>query len=177
VSGRGSGGGNGRDDGIGRHGSGSGIAGIAIVALLLGLAGCALPHWPVDGPITSPYGIRFRGILPSIHEGVDIRVPVGTPIAAMKAGTVAFAGTLGDYGLVVILDHGGHTRSLYGHLSRIDVQPGERVEGGQRIGLSGQSGNASGPHLHFEILRRGRPEDPVPLLGGRPKETGGGSRP
>ncbi|MGD8278961.1 MAG: M23 family metallopeptidase [Gemmatimonadota bacterium] len=154
-----------------------GVARLIGLALMLAMAGCAIPRWPVQGPITSPYGIRFRGILPSIHEGVDIAVPVGTAIAAMKAGTVVQAGALGDYGLAVILDHGGHTRSLYGHLSRLDVQVGERVEGGQRIGLSGQSGNASGPHLHFEILRRGRSEDPVPLLGGRPKETGGGSRP
>jgi len=147
------------------------------MALTAALAACAIPHWPVRGTITSPYGIRFRGILPSIHEGVDIAVPVGTGIAAMKAGTVVHAGPLGDYGVAVILDHGRHTRSLYGHLSRVDVKVGDRVEGGQRIGLSGQSGNAAGPHLHFEILRRGRPEDPVPLLGGWPEETRGGTRP
>jgi murein DD-endopeptidase MepM/ murein hydrolase activator NlpD len=148
-----------------------------ITALVAGAAGCAIPHWPVPGVITSPYGIRFRGILPSIHEGVDIRVPVGTSIAAMMEGTVVHGGPLGDHGLAVILDHGGQTRSLYGHLSSVDVRVGERVEGGQRIGLSGQTGNASAPHLHFEIQRRGRPEDPVPLLGGRPTETRGGPRP
>jgi murein DD-endopeptidase MepM/ murein hydrolase activator NlpD len=158
---------------------GSGIRrGRAILGVIvLVFAGCAIPRWPVRGAITSPYGIRFRGILPSIHEGVDIAVPVGTVIAAMMDGTVTHAGPLGGYGLAVILDHGGQTRSLYGHLSRVDVRVGEVVEGGQRIGLSGQSGNATGPHLHFEVLRHGHSEDPVPLLGGRPKETGGGLRP
>lgn len=133
--------------------------------------GCSLAHWPVDGSISSPYGIRFRGLRPDIHGGVDISVPVGTPVVAMRSGVVEHSGPLGDYGLAVIIDHGGRTRSLYGHLSSVDVSTGERVQSRQRIGLSGRSGNATGAHLHFEIRRRGHPEDPVLLLGGRPRET------
>lgn len=139
--------------------------------------GCAVARWPAHGAIVSPYGLRFRGLRPEIHEGVDIRVPVGTPITAMMRGSVVHAGPLGEYGLTIILEHGGRTRSLYAHLSRVEVENGQPVDGGQRIGQSGQSGNATGPHLHFEILRRGRPEDPVPLLGGRPPETAPGPAP
>lgn len=143
---------------------------VPVLAVVL-ITGCALAYWPVDGPVTSPYGIRFRGLRPAIHEGVDIAVPVGTPVVAMRGGVVEHAGPLDDYGLAVIVDHGGLTRSLYGHLSSVDVDTGERVESRQQIGLSGRSGNATGAHLHFEIRRRGRSEDPVPLLGGRPRET------
>lgn len=121
--------------------------------------------------MTSPFGIRFRGLRPEIHEGVDIGTPSGTPVTAMMRGRVVHAGPLGDYGLAIILEHRGRTRSLYAHLSAAEVERGQDVDGRQVIGRSGQSGNASGPHLHFEILRRGRPEDPVPLLGRRPRET------
>lgn len=150
---------------------------LALLAATLSAARCTLARWPVDGTLTSPFGIRFRGLLPEIHRGVDIRVPTGTPVFAMRTGDVVHAAPLGDFGLTVILDHGGRTRSLYGHLSSIAVRAGTRVDGGSLIGSSGQSGNASGPHLHFEILRHGRPEDPVPLLGRRPRETSRSSPP
>lgn len=121
--------------------------------------------------MTSAYGLRFRGLWPEIHEGVDLAVPTGTPIRAMKAGTVRYAGTLGGYGLCVILQHGRNVQSLYAHLSRIDVRVGEQVAHRAVIGLSGSTGNATGPHLHFEIWRWGRSEDPVPLLGGFPRRS------
>ncbi|HEX6558684.1 MAG TPA: M23 family metallopeptidase [Longimicrobiales bacterium] len=141
-----------------------------LLILLLGISmgACALPRWPVAAPLTSPYGLRFLGLRPDIHRGVDLAVPVGTPVAAMKSGTVEFAGEMQGYGMVVILRHGASLRSVYAHLSQISVRRGDRVEGRQVIGLSGASGNASGPHLHFEIDRWGRAEDPVPLLGGLP---------
>ena len=139
--------------------------------LLLATAGCALPRWPVEAPMTSPYGLRFRGWTPDIHEGVDIAVPEGTPVRAMKAGRVAHAGSLGGYGLTVILQHGPNVQSLYAHLSRVDVRTGQSVAGRDVIGLSGRTGNATGPHLHFEVRRWGRSEDPVPLLGRPPGET------
>jgi murein DD-endopeptidase MepM/ murein hydrolase activator NlpD len=132
------------------------------------IGACSLPRWPVEAPLTSPYGIRFFGLRPDFHEGVDISVPVGTPVAAMTSGTVAFAGDMRGYGLVIVLRHSASLRTVYAHLSRIDVRAGQRVAGRQLIGLSGKSGNASGPHLHFEVQRWGHAEDPVPLLGGAP---------
>ena len=73
------------------------------------------------------------------------------------------------YGRVVMLQHGPRLRTVYAHLSEILVRKGDVVQGGQAIGKSGSSGNASGAHLHFEIRRWGREEDPVPLLGGLPR--------
>jgi murein DD-endopeptidase MepM/ murein hydrolase activator NlpD len=141
-------------------------------ALLAATTACSIPRWPVEGPMTSPYGIRLRGILPEIHRGVDVYVPEGTSIVAMKDGEVVFAGTWGSYGLAVVVQHGGGVRSLYAHLSAIDVSAGERVSGRQVIGRSGSTGNATGPHLHFEILRDGYAVDPVPLLGRFPRNGG-----
>lgn len=143
------------------------------VVLLLSFASaaCALPRWPVDGPLTSPYGIRFSGLRPDLHKGVDIAVPIGTPVVAMKAGAVEFAGEMSGYGTVVALRHSSSLRSIYGHLSRLSVKKGEHVSTGQVIGLSGASGNASGPHLHFEVQRWGREEDPVTLLGEPPQKS------
>ena len=143
--------------------------------LLLGLAGfttgCSLPRWPVEGPLVSPFGIRFEGIKPDLHRGVDISVPDGTAVKAMSKGRVRFAGTMSGYGRVVWIDHSGEVMTVYAHLSSIRVVRGEEVGAGQVIALSGRSGNATGPHLHFEVWRRGREVDPVPLLGGFP---GGG---
>lgn len=142
---------------------------ILVVSLLsIASAACALPRWPVQAPLTSPYGIRFSGIKPDLHKGVDIAVPIGTPVAAMMGGTVAFAGEMSGYGTVIVLRHGASVLSLYAHLSRMSVKQGDHVDAGQVIGLSGASGNATGPHLHFEVKRWGREEDPVPLLGGPP---------
>ena len=137
--------------------------------LLLSMStACSLPRWPVDAPLTSPYGLRFLGFNPDVHKGVDLAVPVGTPVTSIKSGTVEFAGEMRGYGTVVIVRHGGTVRSIYAHLSKLSVQKGDRVDGRQVLGLSGQSGNASGPHLHFEVQRWGRQEDPVTLLGAPP---------
>lgn len=140
---------------------------LAFVALVLA-GGCALPGWPLEGRMTSAYGLRMRGLLPEMHDGVDIVVPEGTPVRAMQNGRVRHAGGLGGYGLAVIVAHGGTVESLYAHLSQIDVAVGDEVSRGQVLGLSGQTGNATGPHLHFEIRRYGYPEDPVLLLGRPP---------
>jgi murein DD-endopeptidase MepM/ murein hydrolase activator NlpD len=141
----------------------------AAVLIQLTVAGCSVPRWPVDGVMTSPYGLRLRGWSPDLHHGVDVAAPEGTPVRAMKGGRVESAGARGGYGLTVILSHGSNMRTLYAHLSRIDVKPGDRVRGGDVIGAVGRTGNATGPHLHFEVLRWGRAEDPVPLLGGFPR--------
>lgn len=136
------------------------------------VAGCSVPHWPVDGQVTSPFGVRREGALKfGIHRGVDIAVPTGTSVRAMAPGTVEFAGWRGGYGRLIIIDHGQGVRTLYGHLSEVHVATGEEVAGRPVIGLSGATGRVTGEHLHFEILRSGRPEDPVPLLGGLPRPS------
>ena len=141
-----------------------------LLALLLSLAtiSCAVPRWPVSGPTTSEFGIRFRGVWPQVHRGIDIYVPQGTPVRAMSGGYVRFAGTMSGFGQVVWLDHGGEVLSVYAHLSSIDVQAGDTVIHREVIGASGMTGDAAGPHLHFEVWRWGREQDPVRLLGGYP---------
>ena len=99
------------------------LAGLAVVT-----AGCSLPRWPVDGPMTSAFGLRFRGLSPGIHRGVDLVAPEGTPVRAMTRGTVRFAGVQRGYGNVVWLDHGSGVRTVYAHLSRIHVETGGRVD-------------------------------------------------
>lgn len=141
--------------------------------LLLGVTlvastACSLPRWPVEGRMTSPYGMRFAGLLPSTHRGVDLVAPHGTPVRAMADAQVRFAGTMSGYGNVVWLDHGGSVLSVYAHLSEIHVSVGTLVRARSVIGLSGASGDVSGSHLHFEVWRWGRPVDPVPLLGRKP---------
>lgn len=141
----------------------------AAVLLLLTLSGCALPRWPLQGEVSSPFGVRVPGrILPTLHHGVDIRVPTGTEVRTMAPGRVRFAGTMSGYGEVVWIDHGPRLLTVYAHLSEIRVRAGDQVGSRQIIGLSGMSGSATGPHLHFEVWRSGRPRDPVPLLGGFP---------
>lgn len=141
----------------------------ATAALALAGGGCHLPAWPVDAPMTSAYGLRLRGVWPDVHRGVDLGVPTGTPVRAMAAGRVRFAGTMSGLGNVVWLDHGGTILTVYAHLSELGVRAGERVDHGAVVGLSGASGDVTAPHLHFEIWRWGRAVDPVPLLGGPPR--------
>lgn len=142
-------------------------AALGLLGLLLS-AGCAIPRWPVEGPLTSAFGVRFRGVLPEIHRGVDIAVPAGTRVRPMAPGRVRWAGTMEGFGRVVWVEHGGSVITVYAHLSRIDVRTGQRVDRDDLLGLTGRSGEAAGAHLHFEIWRWGREVDPVPLLGGRP---------
>ena len=144
----------------------------AILLTTLALPACAIPRWPLEGPMISPFGLRWRGALPSLHRGVDISVPSETAVHAMSGGRVLFAGQMSGYGQVVWIDHGGEVLTIYAHLSRLEVRTGEVVEGRQVIARSGSSGNAEAPHLHFEIWRWGREVDPVPLLGGFPVSPG-----
>ncbi len=137
-----------------------------LLALLV--SGCAIPHWPVDGTLTSAFGMRFRGILPSVHHGVDLRVPTGTPVRTILSGNVRYAGVMRGYGNVIWVDHPRGVLTVYAHLDQIQVRTGDRVERGQVIGLSGATGDVTGPHLHFEVWKGGRPVDPVGFLGTRP---------
>ena len=135
---------------------------------LCAASGCAIPRWPVEGPVSSDFGLRFDGVVPDLHRGIDISVPTGTEVHAMAPGVVRFAGVQEGYGNVVWLDHGGEVLSVYAHLSEIRVTQGEVVQHRAVLGLSGMSGNATAPHVHFEVWRWGLERDPVPLLGGFP---------
>jgi murein DD-endopeptidase MepM/ murein hydrolase activator NlpD len=118
-------------------------------------------RWPlVGGRLTSSYGRRGG----SAHEGIDIAAPRGTAVHAAEAGKVVFAGWMNDYGRLVVLKHAGRYRSVYAHLQRIDVEEGRFIERGEAVGLVGTSGNASGPHLHFEIREQDRARDPIRYL-------------
>lgn len=118
--------------------------------------------WPLRGPITSRFGLRRHPIfrLRQFHQGVDIASPRGSPVRAAFDGTVLFAGWYGGYGKLVIVDHGEGISTLYGHLSAIMVAPGQRISRGHLIGRVGSTGYSTGPHLHFEVRRNGRPIDP-----------------
>ena len=142
----------------------------SVLAGLLGvtLSACHLPRWPVEAPLTSGFGLRFLGIRPDVHRGVDLGVPIGTRVFAMAGGTVRFSGAMSGFGNVIWIDHTNGLTSIYAHLSVIDVQAGQRVDAGAPIGASGASGSVTAPHLHFEVRRWGRPVDPITVLGGRP---------
>ena len=140
----------------------------APLACLVLATGCALPRWPVDGALSSGFGLRLRGGWPDVHRGVDFPVPTGTPVRSMSAGTVRYAGWMRGFGNVVWIDHPWNVMTVYAHLSAIHVAGGDDVDHGAVIGLSGASGDVTAPHLHFEVWRSGRATDPVPLLGGEP---------
>jgi murein DD-endopeptidase MepM/ murein hydrolase activator NlpD len=116
--------------------------------------------WPVNGPITSPFGPRWG----SFHPGIDIGVPYGTPIEAAAAGTVIYCGWESGYGNLVVIDHGGDLATAYGHQSQIAVSCGQHVEQGQVIGYVGCTGYCFGPHLHFEVRINGSVVDPLGYL-------------
>lgn len=112
--------------------------------------------WPLTGLITSYYG-------PSHPLGIDISAPWGSAVYAARGGTVSFAGgnPCCSYGLHVIIDHGGGYESVYAHLSSINVVRGQQVGRGDLVGAEGTTGRSTGPHVHFEIVRNGVPQDPI----------------
>jgi murein DD-endopeptidase MepM/ murein hydrolase activator NlpD len=116
--------------------------------------------WPVNGPVTSGYGMRWG----RLHEGIDIAAATGTPIWAGAAGTVIYAGWLGGYGNLVVVDHGNGLATAYAHASAILVSVGQSVAQGETISLVGSTGNSSGPHLHFEVRVNGVAVDPLLYL-------------
>lgn len=117
---------------------------------------------PVEGPVTSGYGMRMHPILRErrMHTGIDIGAPYGTPIRAAAAGRVIRADYYSGYGNCVILDHGGGMATLYAHCSAILVSVGQDVGQGDVIARVGATGLATGPHLHFEIRQNGKPIKP-----------------
>jgi murein DD-endopeptidase MepM/ murein hydrolase activator NlpD len=129
-------------------------------------SGAGMFSWPVTGTITSPFGWRTNpnGGGPEFHQGLDIAAPTGTTITSAAAGTVIMAQWYGGYGNYILIDHGGGYSTGYGHLSAIYVSVGQTVQRGQAIGAVGMTGDATGPHLHFEIRIAGKPVDPAPRL-------------
>jgi murein DD-endopeptidase MepM/ murein hydrolase activator NlpD len=120
-------------------------------------------RWPLDES-----GFLTRGQVTDSaqdnHPGLDIAVPVGSMVRASAAGTVAQAGSDPEYGSFVLLQHRDSYQTMYGHLSRILVDSGSTVQAGDAIGLSGNSGRSTAPHLHFEIRRQGISLDPLTLV-------------
>jgi murein DD-endopeptidase MepM/ murein hydrolase activator NlpD len=112
---------------------------------------------PVIGDRFGPRGDRW-------HTGIDFPAPTGTPVYAARSGTVVWAGWDDGWGLLVTVSHGRGERTMYAHLSRIDVRVGVWLGQGVRVGLVGASGHATGPHLHFEVRVRGASVDPLRAL-------------
>ncbi len=134
-----------------------------VIMALLNLPAAALADidLPVEnGVVTSGVGWRvdpFGSGKLAFHRGIDIAVPVGTPVRAIRKGQVVFAGDHRGHGSTVIVEHANGDRTLYGHNSLVRVQPGELVESGTVVAFSGNSGRSTGPHVHFEQLPSGRP--------------------
>jgi len=116
--------------------------------------------WPVNGPVTSPFGYRWG----RLHAGIDIGVPNGTPIHGAASGTVVIAGWVSGYGNYTCIDHGGGMATCYGHQSSFATSVGAHVSQGQVIGYTGCTGHCFGPHLHFEVRINGTPVDPLGYL-------------
>jgi murein DD-endopeptidase MepM/ murein hydrolase activator NlpD len=116
--------------------------------------------WPIYGRFSSGFGWRGLGS----HEGIDLSARPGTPVLAAEAGRVIESGWRGDYGHVIVVKHAGHYSTVYAHNRANRVKKGAFVEKGDVIAEVGSTGNATGPHLHFEIRRDRRPEDPIRFL-------------
>ena len=138
-------------------------------------------HEPVSGVVSQPFGptsfsleppVTYGGnFYPHFHTGIDLAAPMDTPVHASAAGVVILAtssidttGHLAGYGNYVVIAHGDGFLTLYGHLDRIEVNPGETVSQGQEIGLLGSTGWSTGPHVHFEIRKNGVYTDPYPYI-------------
>jgi murein DD-endopeptidase MepM/ murein hydrolase activator NlpD len=127
---------------------------------------------PVTAPlesyeISSPFGVRGDPMNGhgSFHTGLDLRAPYMSPVYATAPGLVTYAGYRDDYGKVVEIDHGNGLATRYAHLSRYTVSVGQQVAGRAQIGFLGSTGRATGPHVHYEVLVNGEPQDPEKFLG------------
>lgn len=123
-------------------------------------SGSGMLGWPVSGPVTSSYGVRWG----RMHEGIDIAVGEGTPVHAAAAGTVIYAGWMGGYGNLVVVDHGNGLSTAYAHNSSLAVAVGQSVAAGGVVSYSGNTGNSTGPHVHFEVRMNGSAVDPLGYL-------------
>jgi len=116
--------------------------------------------WPVSGPITSPFGMRWG----TLHPGIDIGVPSGTPVHAAGSGTVIWCGWMSGYGNLVMIDHHNGLVTLYGHNTSVAVSCNQQVSQGQVVSYSGCTGFCTGPHVHFEVRLHGTAVDPLGYL-------------
>lgn len=120
-------------------------------------------EWPAVGSLTDGFGPRWG----RMHNGLDIGILRSLDVRAAAAGSVVQTGWLdgyAGYGQVVVVDLGNGFRTLYAHLSRIDVRAGQWIVAGQHLGQAGCTGSCTGTHLHFELHERGVPVDPLPYL-------------
>jgi murein DD-endopeptidase MepM/ murein hydrolase activator NlpD len=122
---------------------------------------------PVNGQIDAAFGWRTNP-WPEFHKGLDLAADYGTPVRASAAGIVASAGWDGDYGIRVDIDHGNGYHTWYCHLSRTTVSAGQPVARGETIAAVGSTGESTGPHLHYQVMRDGVAIDPMPFLSGVP---------
>ncbi|HRE42547.1 MAG TPA: M23 family metallopeptidase, partial [Terricaulis sp.] len=125
-----------------------------------------LMRTPINGArLSSGYGMRRHPILgySRMHRGTDFAAPTGTPILAAGDGTVVRSGPFGAFGNYVRLRHSDGYETAYAHMSRIAVRSGARVRQGQVIGYVGSTGRSTGPHLHYEVMRRGQQINPMTL--------------
>ena len=122
--------------------------------------------WPVDGRLMSSFGHRsdpFSGT-EAFHAGVDISAPRGAPVRVTADGVVSTAEWAGDYGRLIVVDHGNGIQTYYAHMSRLDVIAGQWVRRGEVVGRSGATGRATSPHLHYEVRRQGTAVNPHSYL-------------
>lgn len=125
-------------------------------------------HWPISGIVTLEFGAIDLPYQP-LHTGIDIANDLDTPVTPFMDGTVTYAGEISwGYGKHIIIENGNNISSLYAHLDKIYVYPGEKVTMDQTIGAEGETGWATGPHLHFEIRAFGIPVNPRTFLAGNP---------
>ena len=122
--------------------------------------------WPLSGIITSSFGWRIHPIGGGtrFHEGIDIAADTGTAVKAAASGTVTQASWVGGYGRLVILSHGNGLETRYAHLTNYAVKVGQQVRAGDTVGYVGQSGDATGPHCHFEVRKNGQIQNPREYL-------------
>jgi hypothetical protein len=140
-----------------------GVAGASTVAALRRApATCPIAlAWPVEAPLGNGFGPRGT----RFHAGIDLLAKAGTPVRAAAPGRVAYAGRIdGGWGKLVVVAHARRVRTMYAHLSTVAVDVGERVATGARLGAVGSTGNATGPHLHFEVRLHGAAVDPSTAL-------------
>ncbi|MBQ2861006.1 MAG: peptidoglycan DD-metalloendopeptidase family protein [Peptococcaceae bacterium] len=123
-------------------------------------SGDGILNWPMSGKITSPYGTRSSGF----HSGIDIGGKIGRGVYSAAGGKVVLASWYYAYGNCIVVDHGNGMKTRYAHLSAYKVKVGDTVERGQLIGLCGNTGRSTGPHLHFEVIVNGSTKNPINYL-------------